>query len=193
MARAGEHLEQVLVPSVQVLWGWLAQHHDQTDSVWFVRWKKHVPDKYVSMDDLIDVLLCWGWIDSLPRKLDADRTMVLCAPRRQGSAWSAYNKAKVVRLEAEDRIQPPGAAKIAQARRDDSWSFLDDVEALVQPDDLQAALARLDGAAPGWGNFPKSTKRGLLEWIKTAKRPQTRADRIQKAASGAARGKSPLG
>ena len=193
MPRAAEHLEKVEVPSADALWRWLKAHHGQPESVWFVHYKKHVTDKYLPMDDLIEALLCWGWIDSLPRKLDADRTMTLCAPRRAGSAWSAVNKRKVARLIAQGRMQPPGQARIDSALADGSWTFLDDVDALIQPDDLRAALAAVPGAQAGFDAFPRSTRRGVLEWIKTAKKSDTRNARLDKTAQAAAQGKSPIG
>ena len=193
MARAAEHLEKVEVASAQALWDWLAAHHGQPESVWVVHYRKHVADRYLPMDDLIDALLCWGWVDSLPRKLDADRTMTLCAPRRPASAWSAVNKAKVARLTAEGRMQPAGLARVAVAQANGMWTFLDDVDALIAPPDLVAALAAVPGAAEGYEGWPRSTRRGVLEWIKTAKRPETRAARIDKTAQGAAAGKPPIG
>ncbi len=181
----GEH-ERVEVASVAELRDWLRANHRQGESIWLVTYKKHVGDKYVAKDDIVDEVLCWGWIDSLPRKLDADRTMLRLSPRKRGSQWSKINKDKVARLEKQRRMRAPGRRKVEQAKADGSWSFLDDVEALVKPDDLVAALADHPGAAENFDAFPPSAQRGLLGWIKLAKTPATRSRRIAMTAEKAA-------
>jgi len=161
---------------------WLAANHTRTESVWLVTYKKHVADRYVSYDDIVDEVLCFGWIDSLPRRLDADRTMLRLSPRQRGSAWSGINKARVARLVVAGRMQPAGLAKVEEAKQGGSWTFLDDVEAMIEPEDLVEVLARHPGARENFDAFPKSYRRGVLEWIKLAKRPQTRAKRIDETA-----------
>ena len=126
---------------------------------------------------IVEELLCWGWIDSVTRKLDADRAMILIAPRNPKSAWPAINKAHVDRARASGAMTPAGEAKIAVAMTNGQWDFLNDVDALIAPDDLLTALDAT-GQRAFWDAFPRSIKRGTLEWIKTAKTPGTRARRI---------------
>ncbi len=178
--------ERVEVASVAELRDWLRVNHRQSESIWLVTYKKHVADKYVAKDEIVDEVLCWGWIDSLPRKLDADRTMLRLSPRKKGSQWSKINKDKVTRLERQRRMRAPGRRKIEQAKADGSWTFLDDVEALVKPGDLVAAFAAHPGAAENFDAFPPSAQRGLLGWIKLARTPATRAKRIATTAEQAA-------
>jgi uncharacterized protein YdeI (YjbR/CyaY-like superfamily) len=175
---------RVEVTSVAALAAWLAANHGRPDGVWLVTWKKRPGAPHVSYDEVVDELLCWGWIDSRPRKLDDDRTMLWIAPRRPGSGWSAVNKARLERLEA--RMQPPGRAKIAAAKADGSWAALDGASTLELPDDLAAALAALPGARAYWDRFPPSSRRGILEWITAAVRPATRAARVAETAAKAA-------
>ena len=186
MTTAGRDLPQVEVASRAQLRDWLAAHHATPGSVWLVTWKKYIPDRYLPYDAIVEEALCFGWIDSLPRKLDADRTMLLLSPRKPGSAWSAVNKARVERLARDGRIAPAGLAVIAAAQADGSWSFLDDVERLEVPPDLAAALAAHPRATELFAAFPPSTRRGILEWIKQARRPQTRQARIAETAALAA-------
>ncbi|MEM9343424.1 MAG: YdeI/OmpD-associated family protein [Pseudomonadota bacterium] len=153
---------------------WLTANHATSPSVWLVTWKKHT-DRYVPFDDLIEELLCWGWVDSRTRGVDADRSSVLIAPRNPKSAWSAVNKAKVEAARASGAMTDAGEALIAAAKANGMWAFLDDVERLERPDDLTDALGAL---VEGWEGWPRSVKRGTLEWIKTAKQPATRAKRI---------------
>ena len=91
-------LEQVSVTTVTELAAWLSDNYRQSTSVWLITYKKHVEAKYIAYSDIVDELLCYGWIDSLPRKLDNDRSMILISPRKSSSAWSAVNKKKICLL-----------------------------------------------------------------------------------------------
>lgn len=181
-------LERVEVQSRGELRHWLMRHHGQTESVWIVTYKKSAGTKYVPWPEVVEEALCFGWIDSLPRKLDDERSMILLSPRKSGSAWSAINKAKVEKLTAADLMAPAGLAKIAAAKADGSWSFLDDVEALKLPADLAAAFSTNKDARRNFDGFSRSSKRGILEWIKQARRPETRARRIAETVGLAAEG-----
>lgn len=167
---------------------WLQAHHDTEKGVWLVLRKKAAPVPNLSLDDAVEEALCFGWIDSKPRKLDATRSLLYFAPRKPGSGWSAVNKARIQRMQAAGWMTPAGQARIDAAIRDGSWSKLDAVDALEVPPDLRAALATLPGAVDQWEGFPRSAKRGILEWIAQAKTPATRERRVQDTARKAARG-----
>ena len=187
MPRAAEHAPQVEVRSRAELRRWLSDNHTTETSVWLVTFKKHT-DHYLNYGDLIEELLCWGWIDSQSRGLDADRTSVRISPRNPNSAWSAANKSKVEQARAIGAMTPAGEALIAKARTNGMWEFLDDVERLEVPDDLAEALGDL---RQGWEAYPRSVKRGSLEWIKTAKTHSTRSKRIADIADNLERGLRP--
>lgn len=178
--------ERVQVESTAELRAWLADNYSRTESIWLVTYKKNVPEKYVSWDEVVEEALCFGWIDSLPRKLDADRTMVLLSPRRAGNPWSGLNKRRVEKLSAEGRMASAGLAAIEQARADGSWEVYDEIEALVVPPDLAAALAEDRQARPHFEGFSPTTKKGILWWIKSAKTDATRQKRIAGTAALAA-------
>ena len=129
-----------------------------------------------------------GWVDSKGKRLDDDRTMLYLTRRRPTSGWSRPNKQRVERLLAEGRMGPAGQAAIDAAKENGTWSLLDDVENLVVPDDLAAEFDRHPGAREAWDGFPRSVKRSILEWIVTAKRPETRRARIAETAEKAGRG-----
>ena len=170
-------------------WGdWLAHHHDRDHGVWLVTWKKYTGKQVVDYDQAVTEALRFGWVDSKPRKLDEDRSMLWFAPRRSGSGWSRLNKERIGRLEAQGRLEAPGRRLIEDAKADGSWSLLDDVEDLIVPDDLAAAFADHLGSREHWDDFPPSAQRGILEWIVQAKRASTRAKRIQETARLAADG-----
>jgi uncharacterized protein YdeI (YjbR/CyaY-like superfamily) len=168
---------------------WLKANHTRRASVWLVTYKKGASKPQVSYDDAVSEALCWGWIDSLPRKLDAERTMLRFSPRSENTGWSALNKQRAEQMIAAKRMQPAGQAKIDAAKADGSWSRLDVVEALEVPADLAKAFKRHAGSAKAFDAFPRSVKRGILEWIQAAKKPETRAKRILETATLAAQGK----
>lgn len=164
---------------------WLADNHATATSVWLVRPRKGEPG-HIPVREITQELLCWGWIDSAVRKRDARSSRLLISPRAPGSAWSGLNKRLVEDARDKGVMTPAGEVAIARAERDGSWSFLDDVEALIVPDDLADALSSHDARA-NWDAFPPSSRRGILEWIKTAKRSRTRETRIHETARLAAR------
>lgn len=173
-----DQLERVTVASRAEWREWLHLNHAQSQSIWLVRFKKAAGQRYVPYSDIVDEALCFGWIDSLPRKLDELRPMLLLSPRKPGSAWSKINKDKVARLIEQGLMTAAGVEKIDQAKADGSWDALNAVDALIIPDDLQAALACNAPAHQYFGRFPPSSRRGILEWIASAKQAGTRARRI---------------
>ena len=147
----------------------------------------------MTYDEAVEEALCFGWVDSLGRRLDDERTMLLVTPRRAKSGWSRPNKERIARLEASGLLAPAGAAKIAAARADGSWELLDAVEALEVPPDLAAALAADAGAGAGFAAFAPSVRKPLLQWLVTARRPETRRRRIEEIVRGAGRRAQPAG
>ncbi|MFO0888425.1 MAG: YdeI/OmpD-associated family protein [Isosphaeraceae bacterium] len=161
-------------------------HHSRAAGVWFVSFKKATGKPRVEYDDSVEEALCFGWVDSKVNALDHERSMLWFAPRRPRTGWSRSNKERVARLTAEGRMTPAGLAKVEAARRDGSWSRLDDVEDLRLPPDLEVALGKQPHARRHFEAFPRSVRRGILEWIVQAKRPETRARRVAETARLAA-------
>lgn len=180
---------RVEVKSRAELRAWLAENHATATSVWLVVYKKPSPH-YLPWGDAVEELLCWGWVDSVTRKVDEARSSYRISPRNPKSAWSAVNKAKVDAARASGAMTEAGEALIAAAHENGMWTFLDDVERLEVPADLDAALTAQNARAV-WEEHPRSVKRGALEWIKTAKTDATRAKRIADVAGSAAKGLRP--
>lgn len=166
---------------------WLEAHHATQAGVWLVFFKKATGQPRVDYDEAVEEALCFGWIDSKPNKLDAERSLLWFAPRKAGTGWSRPNEQRVERLIAEGRMAEAGLRKIEQARADGSWSRLDAVEEGVIPDDLAVALAAQPPAAECFAAFPRSVRRGILEWILHARTAATRSRRIEETATLAAR------
>lgn len=167
---------------------WLADHHDDRPGVWLVRWRAGSGGPRIGHDELVEQALCFGWIDSTGRALDAERTMVWFTPRRRGSGWSRINKRRVERLAASGEMTAAGLALVDAAKADGSWTLLDDIEDLVVPPDLDAALVAAPQARANWDGFSRSAKRAILLAIAQARRPETRAKRIAEAVGRASAG-----
>ncbi len=166
---------------------WLAANHTRATGVWLVSYKKATGKRRVEYDEAVEEALCFGWVDSKPNKLDAERTLLWFSPRKPGSGWSGPNKARVERMLQAGLMMEPGLRKVEQAKQDGSWSKLDAVEELSVPEDLAQALAGYPEAALNFDAFPRSAKRGILEWIANAKTPPTRARRVEETARLASR------
>ena len=173
--------------SRQAIRDWLRANHATGKTFWLVTFKKHVSEHHVPYGDIVAELLCYGWIDSRTRRVDDDRTMLLVAPRKAGSTWSASNKKRVAELTKKGLITVAGQRKVDAARKDGSWSYLDDVEKLIVPDDLAAAFANNKTAKKNYEAFTASSRKIILYWIKSAKRKTTRAKRIDETVRLAAK------
>jgi uncharacterized protein YdeI (YjbR/CyaY-like superfamily) len=161
---------------------WLERNHERSGAVWLVLGKKNASVRTVSYEEAVEEALCFGWIDSKANPIDDERFKIWMAPRKPRSGWSAVNKRRVSRLIAEDRMAPAGLAAIDAAKADGSWAKLDRSHALKVPRDLASALAGHPNARRHFDAFPPSTRRAILEWIEAAKRPETRARRVEETA-----------
>ena len=134
-------------PDTRAEWrAWLAGHHDGSDGVWLVLWRKQSGRTGLTYEEAVQEALCFGWIDSKGSKLDDERTMLWMSPRKRGSGWARTYKVRIEQRPADGLMTPAGLALIEEAKRDGSWTLLDDVENLVVPDDLAAALEAHPGA-----------------------------------------------
>ncbi len=183
-----EGFSQVEVRSYAELREWLLAHHGQAGSVWLVTWKKKPGAPFVSVAEVLDELIAFGWIDGLRRKLDDDRTMQLISPRKQ-QAWAQTYKDRAARLEADGRMHPAGRAAIDAAKQSGRWDETAAVDALQVPDDLATALHDQPLAAAFFDASAPSYRRNVLRWLHTAKRLETRTARITQIVESAARAK----
>lgn len=176
--------ENAVQPDTRAAWRrWLQRHHTREQGVWYVAYKKSSGKARMSYEDMIEEALSFGWIDGQARALDAERSMLWLSPRKPRSVWSLPNKQRVERLLAAGLMRPAGQAAIDRAKANGSWNALDTIDALEMPDDLAAALAAIPKARAHFDAFPKSARRAMLEWIRQAKRPETRARRVREAAA----------
>ncbi|MEM7772350.1 MAG: YdeI/OmpD-associated family protein [Cyanobacteria bacterium P01_A01_bin.37] len=187
-----EEFEKVEVKSTQELRQWFEEHYSQPESIWLVTYKRNVPDKYVSIQQVLDEVLCFGWMDGRRMKLDDARTMQLLSPRKT-QHWSKTYKDRVAKLQEAGRMHKAGLKTIEVSKENGLWDFLNDVDALIKPDDLIEALEAHPPSLENYEDFPESAKRDILRWIKLAKKPETRAKRILETARLAAENKRASG
>jgi uncharacterized protein YdeI (YjbR/CyaY-like superfamily) len=166
---------------------WLMQQHRREKGVWLVTFKKASGMPHLAYNNAVEEGLCFGWVDSKPGKVDELRSKLWFAPRKPGTGWSKPNKERIERLVAAGLMQAAGLSKVEAAKKDGSWSKLDAVEALEVPADLEKAFQSHPGATANFDAFPRSTKRGILEWILQAKKPETRQKRLEETARLAAK------
>lgn len=168
---------------------WLQENYTRREGIWLVSYKKASGKPRFDYAEAVEEALCFGWVDSKANKLDEERSLLWFAPRKPRTGWSKINKERVDKLIAAGLMMPAGLAKIEAAQQDGSWNALDGVEALEIPPDLAMALADNPPAADHFAAFPRSVKRGILEWIGNAKRAETRAKRVTETATLAAENK----
>jgi uncharacterized protein YdeI (YjbR/CyaY-like superfamily) len=158
---------------------WLAENHKHKQAVWLIIYKKGTGVPSLSYEQAVEEALCFGWIDSKPNKRDDDSFYQFFAKRKPKSNWSALNKTRVEKLIAANKMQASGLAMVELAKQTGTWTALDKVEKLEIPADLQTLFDCNPVAEGYFAGFPKSSKRGILEWILNAKRPETRQKRIE--------------
>jgi uncharacterized protein YdeI (YjbR/CyaY-like superfamily) len=157
---------------------WLIENHRTETNLWLIIYKKDSGTPSVTYDQAVDEALCFGWIDSSINKRDDESFYQYFAPRNPKSNWSRVNKLKVEKLISEGLITESGLKMIELAQQTGTWTALDDVENLINPSDLQEAFGENILAKEYFDLFPRSVKRGILEWLMNAKQAETRLKRI---------------
>lgn len=168
--------------SAEVWRAWLAENHQQEKGIWLIIYKKDSGVASVYYPEAVDEALCFGWVDSKPNKRDEKSYYQYFSLRNPKSNWSKVNKDKVERLQAANKMAPAGLDMVKLAKESGTWDALNEVEALIIPEDLGKALDTYPHARTYFEAFPPSTRRGILEWILNAKRPETRQKRIEETA-----------
>jgi uncharacterized protein YdeI (YjbR/CyaY-like superfamily) len=175
--------EPRLQPDSLASWrDWLLSNHKSSRGVWLITFKKCSGKQIFGFDLAIEEALCFGWIDSLPRALDQERTMLRFSPRKSDSAWSGVNKLRVEKLIAGNRMHESGLEIISKAKENGAWSRLDSASRLEIPAELEEALAKVPSSEANFSAFPPSSRRAILEWIAQAKKSETRNKRIEETA-----------
>lgn len=167
---------------------WLEANHAAAQGAWLLICRRADADVVgLDYETAVEEALCFGWVDSTSGRAEGGLRRLYFAPRRRRSLWAASNRARVERLMAAGRMAPAGLAAVERAKADGAWDILEQAERLEVADDLADALRARAPADVNFAAFPPSTRRMLLGWIATARRPDTRATRITRVVEAAAK------
>lgn len=173
---------------------WLKSNHAESEGIWMKLAKKNSPIGSVSYADAVDIALCYGWIDSQKMALDAHFSLQRFTRRGARSKWSKINCGKVENLIAQGRMRPPGLKEIEAARNDGRWdAAYEPPSTITVPEDLQAELEKYPEAGEFFAKLSGSNRYSILYQIHDAKKPETRARRIEKYVTMLREGKKPHG
>ncbi|MFD1769886.1 YdeI/OmpD-associated family protein [Sphingobacterium suaedae] len=184
----------IFYPKTKSAWRtWLIENHEKKNAIWVVLFKKKSNQPTISWSDAVEEALCFGWIDSIKKTVDEDRSIQFFSKRKPKGTWSKINKQRIQQLMETGRMFPAGLASVETAKQNGSWSILDDVEELIVPPDLEGALKKSGEAEAYFLSQSRSKRKMLLHWVILAKRPETRRKRVDEIANCAAEGKLPRG
>lgn len=192
MPKFDEQLETVYAKDRQVWREWLEKNHHILPGIWLIYYKVRSGKPSVRYSEAVKEALCFGWIDSKVKSLNKDCYMQIFTPRKPKSVWSKLNKQYIEELIEQGLMTEVGLTKINAAKQDCSWTILDAIEALVIPPDLKQALEANETANRNFNTLNNSLKKNILFWIDSAKRPETRLNRIEKTVSSVVQNKNPL-
>lgn len=160
---------------------WLATHHASEPEVWLIFHKKHTGKPSVSHSDALDEALCYGWIDSLVKRIDDDRYAIKFTPRKADSKWSSINIRRYEALKKAKRLAAPGLERSPKGRPVVDGPPIDSIPTASMRGTVEKALKK-DG--PAWKSFEAlapSHQRRYLTWVAMAKREETRQKRLREA------------
>ena len=158
---------------------WLLEHHDSESEVWLIFYKVHTGRKSIAFLDALDEALCFGWVDSLVKRLDDARFARKFTPRKADSRWSAINRKRYAALKASGRLRPSGINRPPTDRGYDPPPRFQ-MPATVPPY-IQMALRKVPAAQQYFEGLAPSHRRRYVGWIETAKREETKLRRLQEA------------
>lgn len=156
----------------------MEENHQSSEGVYLILFRVSCNIPSMRWEEAVRVALCFGWIDSTSKRIDEQKRKQLFTPRKTKSVWSKLNKQHIEDLNEQGLMHQSGLKKIENAKKDGSWSALDDVENLIIPKDLQEAFEKHPNAFKNYTAFSKSYQKNYLYWLNSAKRQETRDKRI---------------
>ncbi|WP_333851910.1 YdeI/OmpD-associated family protein [Epilithonimonas sp.] len=182
----------IFYPTSLTAWRkWLQKNHLSKQAVWLVFYTKKSQKKSITWSEAVDVALCYGWIDSKKIKIDEETTRQFFSKRKPQSTWSKINKEKINLLIEQNLMTEEGLKSIETAKKNGSWTILDEVEELIIPQDLEKAFKKHKSSKEYFLSCSKTAKKMMLQWIVLAKQPKTRQKRIDEIAELTGQKKKP--
>jgi uncharacterized protein YdeI (YjbR/CyaY-like superfamily) len=175
-------MNHLLCKTIEEWRKWLKQNHRKVDEIWLVFYKKGVGEQSLDYGSALDEALCFGWIDSLIKKIDDTKYARKFTPRNQISKWSESNKKRVERLTKDCRMTEAGLAVVKAAKANGCWDKPDPPPTVTEvPAELLAALRKNKKALESFNHLSPSHRKQYTMWIAMAKRQETRDKRIREA------------
>ena len=165
-------MNELKIQFLNELSAWLEINYRTVESIWLVFPKKTAGANF-AWSEIVDVLLCYGWIDSTGRKVDEKFNSLRISPRNPKSNWSRINKEKITRLQQQNLMHENGLKMVEIAKKTGTWTALNDVENLILPEDFEKFLL-VNNLLDAWNQKTKSFKRGFLEQLLNTKTEITR-------------------
>ena len=181
-------MKTLRVQSVDQWRDWLDEHHASESEVWLVFYKRHTGVASIDYRDALDEALCFGWVDSLVKRLDDRRYARKFTPRKADSRWSDVNRKRYAELEAGGRLRPAGIRRSPTERGYDPRPPKLPLPSRLPPY-IQAALRGHSAARRNFEALAPSQRRRYIAWIESAKREETKLRRLQEAIRLLASGK----
>ena len=183
-------MEQLYVTDRDQWRKWLSENHAAKDGIWLVFYKKETSRPTIEYEAAVEEALCFGWIDSIIKKIDAARYVRKFTPRSDKSNWSQLNKKRANKMIKQGQMTKVGLAKIKTAKKTGLWSKNGRPQiSLDIPPDFAKALARNKKAKEGFEKLATSYRKFYIGWINVAKRPETKKRRIEESIALLEKGK----
>ncbi|MEO6729117.1 MAG: YdeI/OmpD-associated family protein [Candidatus Dojkabacteria bacterium] len=159
---------------------WMEKNHDKEDGVWLIFYKKASGKESINYDLALEVALCYGWIDGISNRIDEEKYKQKFTPRREKSIWSKVNRDNIARLTEQGKMKPSGIAEVDRAKADGRWDAAYDSSATMKaPEDFLKELSK-DKKAEVFYKTLNKTNLYAIHWrLQTAKKPETRANRMK--------------
>ena len=169
---------------------WLEKNHDKENEVWLIFYKKHTGKPGVPYDDAVEEALCFGWIDSIIKRIDDEKFSRKFTPRKPDSKWSELNKKRVKKMIQQGRMTKAGQALIDAAKESGkSEQVISHPQDFPIPPGVIKAISANKKAWENFNNLAPSYKKQYIGWITTAKKEETRQRRLKEAVQLLAQGK----
>ncbi len=175
-------MEQVYVKTRGAWRAWLARNYDKSQGIWLVFYKKHTGKASLEYDDAVEEALCFGWIDSVIKKIDDEQYVRKLTPRKPNSRWSVLNKKRVAKLLDQGLMTEVGLTKVREAKASGVWDKSDRSSISWEiPEELERALTKNKKARCFFDQLAPSYRKQFIGWITMAKRQETKARRVRES------------
>ena len=173
-------LESIYLKDAQSWRDWLRHNHDKVPGIWLIYYKKHTEQPRVQYNEAVEEALCFGWIDSIVKRIDEDTYMQKFTPRKPLSKWSPSNKKRVEKLIKSGKMRAPGIKAVNIAKENGKWDepYISQIVYELSPEFIELIKANRF-AFENFDRLSPSQKKQYSNWVMSAKKPETRTKRLK--------------